>query len=44
MSKDLDPQQLKDRVNTEPVEGLLDVVVCEYEPTRVLKLGENLGW
>ena len=26
-----------------PVEGLVKVTVYEYKPTRVLKLGENLG-
>ena len=25
------------------VDGLVEVTVCEHEPTRVLKLGENLS-
>ena len=43
MSKDLDPLQLEDEVKTGLVEGLIEVVACEHEPTRVLKLGENLS-
>ena len=43
MSEDLDPRQLEDEVKTGPVEGLVMVVVSEQEPTRVLKLGENLS-
>ena len=30
-------------MKTWPIEGLVEVAVCEHEPTRVLKLGENLG-
>ena len=43
MSEDLDPRQLEDEVKTKPVEGLVEVVVCEQKLTRVLKLGENLS-
>ena len=43
MGKDLDPRQLEDELKTGPVEGLVEVTVSEQEPTRVLKLGENLS-
>ena len=43
MSEDLDPRQLEDGLKTRPVEGLVEVAVSEQEPTRVLKLGENLS-
>ena len=43
MSEDLDPRQLEDEMKIRPVEGLVKVSVCEKEPTRVLKLGENLS-
>ena len=43
MSEDLDPRKLKDESKTGLVEGLVEVVVSEQEPTRVLKLGENLS-
>ena len=43
MNEDLEPRQLKDEVKTGPMEGLVEVIVCEQEPTRVLKLGENLS-
>ena len=42
MSEDLDPRQLEDDTKTGPVVGLVEVVVSEQEPTRVLKIGENL--
>ena len=44
MSEDLNPRQLEDEVKIEPVKGLVEVTVCEHEPTRVLKLGENLSY
>ena len=40
MSEDLDPRQLEDDTKTGPVEGLVEVVVSEQEPTWVLKLGK----
>ena len=43
ISENLDPHQLEDEVKIGPLEGLVKVVVYEHEPTRVLKLGENLG-
>ena len=43
MSDDLNPRQLEDKVKTGLVEGLVEVAVTEKEPTRVLKLGENLS-
>ena len=43
MSEDLDPRQLEDEVNTGPVEGLVEIAISEQEPTRMLKLGENLS-
>ena len=36
MSKDLNPRLLEDKVKTEPVEGLVEVTVCEHESTIVL--------
>ena len=42
MSEDLNPWQIEDEVKTEPVESLVEVTICEQEPTWVLKLGENL--
>ena len=44
ISEDLDPQQLEDEVNTRPVENLVEAVVCEHKPTKVLKMGENLSY
>ena len=38
------PRQLEDEVNTGPVEGLVEVAMCEHEPTKVLNLGKNLGY
>ena len=43
MSEDLDPRQLEDEVKTRPIEGLVEVVVSEHEPTKLLKLGKNLS-
>ena len=43
MSEDLDPRQLEDDANIGPMEGMVEVAVSEHEPTRVLKLGENLS-
>ena len=37
------PQIGRGQGKDEPVEGLVEVAVCEHEPTRVLKLGENLS-
>ena len=43
MSEDLEPRPLEDEVKTGPVEGLVEVTICEQEPTRVINLGENLS-
>ena len=43
MSEDLDPRQLEDELKIGPVEGLVEVAVSKQEPSRVLKLGENLN-
>ena len=30
-------------MKTRPIEGLVEVAMCEHKPTKVLKLGRNLG-